>query len=256
MLRKVYDKLPKFIRNIIYAIGKTKFFYDRITYGMNGLYTRHNSDFMNGERFKSSFQQACEITGIDFPSQWKVHVNCWAIKRALNESKGDLVECGVWQGTTSLAGMMYSGFIEDNQGKKFYLVDSWDGVDMSNLLEGESVDYAKKKKDRYSGQFSEVEARFGNIKGVNLVKGFVPEVLTEVNPTSVSYIHLDMNSAYPEVEALKYFWDKLDCGAVIILDDYGYTGHSVQKTELDKLVFERGSEILTLPTGQGLIVKA
>jgi O-methyltransferase len=114
----------------------------------------------------------------------------------------------------------------------------------------------KSKEDRYSGLFSKVENTFSDMPGAILVKGFVPKILQQVDAESISYLHLDMNAAYPEVEALKYFWKRLCSGAVIILDDYGFAGHQVQKNELDKLLHEFGSSILTLPTGQGLIVKA
>jgi len=227
-----------------------------ITYGHNKLYTSHNADFLKNTDFEKAYNTANNQTGYRNPAPWRAYVNCWAIRRAVREGAGDLVECGTWHGTTALAGMLYSGFFENNRGKKFYLVDSWEGVDESNLAEGEKVRYARAKKDMYSGLYPSIIERFGDKQGVVLVKGFVPEALKRIDSTLVSYLHIDMNSAYPEVEALKFFWPLLNKGAVVVLDDYGFKGHEVQKMAIDKICVDLGSEVLTLPTGQGIIIKS
>jgi O-methyltransferase len=64
-----------------------------------------------------------------------------------------------------------------------------------------------------------------------------------------------MNIAEPEIAALEFFWDKLVCGALVVLDDYGWLHYSLQKEEMDKFASKKGLEILTQPTGQGLLLK-
>jgi O-methyltransferase len=64
-----------------------------------------------------------------------------------------------------------------------------------------------------------------------------------------------MNCVIPEIEAAEFFWDKLVCGGVIVLDDYGWKGHHLQKQAFDEFAAKRGIKILSLPTGQGLIIK-
>jgi O-methyltransferase len=54
---------------------------------------------------------------------------------------------------------------------------------------------------------------------------------------------------------LSFFWDKLVKGGVMILDDYGFPGHINQKKAFDQFAFERGVQILYLPTAQGIIIK-
>ena len=71
----------------------------------------------------------------------------------------------------------------------------------------------------------------------------------------VAYLHLDMNSAPPETAALAYFWDRLVAGAPVLLDDYAYHGYVSQKAAMDSFAREKGINILSLPTGQGLSVK-
>ncbi|MCE9550566.1 MAG: class I SAM-dependent methyltransferase [Betaproteobacteria bacterium] len=226
-----------------------------IAYGHNKLYTAHNADFLKDKSFMHAYEEAAVQTGFTHPAPWRVLVNCWAIRRAVQECKGDLVECGTWLGTTALTGMIYSGFLSNNHSKRFFLVDSWEGIDESNLFAGESIHYVKDKNDKYSGIFPEIERKFKDKHGVVLVKGFVPEILQQIDSELISYLHIDMNAAHPEVEALKYFWPKLSQGAVVVLDDYGFKGRHAQKNAIDALCIQLGTTVLPLPTGQGLILK-
>jgi hypothetical protein len=66
-----------------------------------------------------------------------------------------------------------------------------------------------------------------------------------------------MNSAEPEIEAVRRLWPQMTAGAVVLLDDYGGgPAYRPQKQAFDTLAREMGFHILALPTGQGLIVKA
>jgi len=65
----------------------------------------------------------------------------------------------------------------------------------------------------------------------------------------------DMNCAYPERAALEFFWERLSPGAVVLLDDYAYRGYEQQATAIDIVANAMGADVLSLPTGQGIIVK-
>ena len=64
-----------------------------------------------------------------------------------------------------------------------------------------------------------------------------------------------MNAAYPERAALEHFWPKLARGAFVVLDDYGWETCRLQREAADAFAASVGVEILTLPTGQGMVVK-
>ena len=64
-----------------------------------------------------------------------------------------------------------------------------------------------------------------------------------------------MNCEIPEIAAAEFFWDTLVSGGVIVLDDYGWQGHIVQKHAFDLFSSRKGVQVLSLPTGQGLIFK-
>lgn len=79
--------------------------------------------------------------------------------------------------------------------------------------------------------------------------------LDQVKNDKISFLSIDLNCAAPEIAAADFFWDKLVNGASIVLDDYGWAKHIVQKHAFDDFARRRGVPILSLPTGQGLIIK-
>jgi hypothetical protein len=64
-----------------------------------------------------------------------------------------------------------------------------------------------------------------------------------------------MNCAYPERAALEYFWGRLAPGAMVLFDDYAYFGNDALAEAIDSAAASLCAEVLSLPTGQGLIIK-
>jgi hypothetical protein len=90
---------------------------------------------------------------------------------------------------------------------------------------------------------------------VHIVRGPVPDTLPSANISNVAYLSIDMNCTQPEIDALEYFWPLLVSGGLVVLDDYGFPGHEAQKAGADKVAKSVGVKVLTLPTGQGLLLK-
>ena len=100
-----------------------------------------------------------------------------------------------------------------------------------------------------------VKENFSEWKNIKIIEGIIPETLSQITSEKVSFLHIDLNCAPPEVASIEYLWDRLVVGAVILLDDYAYHGYHHQKYAMDKLAEEKGFSIASLPTGQGLIIK-
>ena len=64
-----------------------------------------------------------------------------------------------------------------------------------------------------------------------------------------------MNSSTPEVAALDALWPRLTPGAVVLFDDWGYSGFEPQHEAMGAFAREHGLPIASLPTGQGLLLK-
>jgi hypothetical protein len=57
------------------------------------------------------------------------------------------------------------------------------------------------------------------------------------------------------VAAFEFFWDRVVPGGLVLMDDHSYRGYEDQKRALDAAAARRAVRILSLPTGQGLVIK-
>lgn len=188
---------------------------------------------------------------IDMP--WRVHIACWAASHALH-LPGDLVECGVHTGGLSLAVCRYVDL--NSSGKSMWLFDTFSGIPVEQMSDDERPHRGFENETYYrEDSYERAKRNFAPYSRVHLVRGRVPESLAGAGIEAVSYLSLDMNIAAPEVAALEFFWPKLSVGAIVLLDDYGWTHYRPQKVALDEFAAQHNVEIATLPTGQGLLIK-
>jgi len=225
--------------------------YNRLSYAKDGLYTIHNCSFITTDEFNKAYvlgRNTGSWGGAEI--EWRAHTVLWAAAKAF-KLEGDFVECGVNKGGFPRAIMEYLDF--GNSSKKFYLLDTFEGFDKELLTEGEK----KKYKDvvPYRDSYEYVRKVFEEFKNVILVKGSVPHTLPEVRSEKIAFLSIDMNCVQPEAEALEYFWPKMVSGGVIVLDDFAYRGYEEQNIAHTEWAKTKQIGILTLPTGQGLIIK-
>jgi O-methyltransferase len=174
---------------------------------------------------------------------WRTHTLCWAAE-SCPAVAGDYVECGSYQGYSMAVVVRYLAGLP---GRQCYLYDLFD----PSGGEGEG-----KRLPAHSPElFEQVRARFAAWPNELVTRGKVPDVLAEVAPTSIAFLHLDMNNAQAERGALEVLFDRISLGGLIVFDDYGWNGYREQKDAADAFMHERGLAVLELPTGQGLVVK-
>ena len=210
-------------------------------------------DFLKEPRFQAAYRAGIEADNRKALNiEWRVYTCCWAAAHAAHLA-GDFVECGVNTGATSVAICNYIDF--NVTGKSFFLFDTYEGIPETQMTETERPGRLAKQSAIYEDCYDQARRNFEPFPKAQLVRGEVPGTLDKVEIDRVCYLHLDMNIAYPERAALEYFWPKLSSGAPVVLDDYGWREFREQKLAIDDLVGPLGVSVMTLPTGQGLLLK-
>lgn len=228
-------------------------FHGPITYDTDGLKTSSNSDFIKEPRFAKAYAAAAATNPWPgFTLQWRVYNVCW-FADFVKHLPGEYVECGVNTGAYARAVIDYINFNSLN--KTFYLFDTYEGLVEDLVSEEEKkAGISYYLGDHYPDIYAQVVETFKPFN-TKVIRGIVPNTLNEFKAEKVSFLSIDMNCVAPEIAAAEFFWDKLVPGAVIILDDYGFPQHIQQKLAFDKFAKEKGVEILSLPTAQGIIFK-
>jgi hypothetical protein len=238
-----------------------------VFYSEDNLSTNHNHDFAIEERFLTAFK-----TYLDTPFQrenpgnhhgrWNIHVVLWAATHAVR-LKSDIVQLGVFEGSEACAMAGYTDFASTQS--TMYLVDTFEGVpeyqwsNAERLAGADSAQWAYKKEAEKMDVFNYVRNKLKHYPNINVVKGVVPDVLTSIRSNAIGCLLLDLNCALPEIAAANYLWDTVKTGGLIISDDYGHSrkgeGYIEQKIAFDNFAKSKNVEVLTLPTGHGLIIK-
>jgi hypothetical protein len=229
----------------------------RYSYAADGLATVHNADFLQEPRFRESYALGAAsghriCAPEDLHIEWRVYVCCWAACHACHLA-GDFVECGVSTGITARAVAHYVDL--SRLDRKLWLFDTFAGIPDDQMQPNEAPLARSKNARHYFDSFELVRGHFAGSPNVHLVRGPVPDTLPTAAIERVAWLHIDMNIVYPEVAASAHFWERLTPGAIVIYDDYASQAHVPQKRALDAFAAERGVRILSLPTGQGLLIK-
>ncbi len=246
------------LNRLICRLGYVPFDAGRF-YAEDGLFTVHNDEFRRDPDFVAAYGRGVEAShGIDPALRWRIHIALWAARLALN-APGDFVECGVNAGMVSSAIMHHLHWA--NLPRKYFLVDTFAGpvLDQFSAAEQESGWVALVQERIAAGAYltdmDRVRATFAEWPNAVVVQGVVPEILAAVGARQIAFLHLDLNCAAPEVAALEFFWGQMPPGAVVLMDDYAHHGVEAQKKSIDQWAVRTKVSVLSLPTGQGLIVR-
>jgi O-methyltransferase len=234
------------------------------SYDENGLVTWSQSmDFLRDERFLSAYRRGMAsghnlnmFSGRDgdLRIRWRVAIYCWAARHAAR-LPGDFVDCGTGTGIYSLAVCHYIDF--NATGKCFWLFDTFEGIPEEQISDDErNLGRSDENRARFTPCYERALENFAPYPKAYLVRGKVPDTFATATVSQVCYLSVDMNIAHPERAALEHFWPRMVTGGIAILDNYGWLPYRAQKATLDEFAAQKGAEVMMLPTGQGLLIKA
>jgi Methyltransferase domain len=214
-------------------------------YAEDGLWTHHGHTFTEDERFSKAYRRAVEGGGFDYGIRWRVHTVLWAAEHGA-ALDGAFVECGTGRGFMASAICDYLGWTQ----RPFYLYDTFLPV-VPDKYGNQTANGTASPV--YAEGPESVAENFAEWPGVKLIVGKIPGTLLDTEP--IAFLHVDLNHAAAEEAAVRHFWPKLIPGAPMIFDDYGFQGYEAQRAAADRLGRELGFRVLTLPTGQGLVLR-
>ena len=251
-------KLPFRLLKINYLAIKTaligkKFLIDpgETTFIGDGFATTLHVAFLEDKKLNIAYNTSLSDIGADFKKsikygnpKWRAHIVTWATNQAI-KLDGDFVACGVYWGLLEKTICEYFDF-DKFKSKKFYLVDTWGDPNTANL----NHQVYKYPEDI----FNLVKMRFSKYSNVELVRGFVPEVLKKIPIDKISFLSIDMNGDIAERATLERYYDKIVKGGIIYFDDYGWRYPKLRKT-VNEFFNDKPETLLHFPSGNSVVIK-
>ena len=266
----IISKLRRVVRYIIKLLinklAPSVMHYGPISYMKDGLITSHH---LNASK-DIFFQQAFIESRIEFKNlhslynEWRLYLAAALaeqnfLKAMTNSTNLVFIECGVGMGMNNY---FIQTYLRLKYGTKlvetyfqYYGFDTFEGIDKRYLTLIELNIINKKRLKPYGNQsFLNIQTRFKKFKNSHLIQGSIPDILQTINLPNVNMLHIDLNNARPEVEAIRYFFPKMAPNSVILLDDYAFNSAYIQKELIDKYFDDQNLPLpISLPTGQGLV---
>jgi hypothetical protein len=157
----------------------------------------------------------------------------WTAARhvALAGLAGDVVECGVWKGGSSMLAALALQSAGDTT-RHLWLYDTFSGMTEPT---GKDVDLAgKKARDEWSAKkadwcaspLDEVKAALATTgvapQRLHFVVGKVEETIPKEAPQEIALLRLDTDWYESTKHELLHLWPRLVSGGLLIVDDYGH----------------------------------
>lgn len=165
----------------------------------------------------------------------------------IDQVPGDTAECGVYEGASSYVICRH----HTGSNRLHHGFDSFEGLSKPSRADG---DYWR------TGDLSVSEAlareNLADFSNVRFYKGWIPQTFSEVPATTTfALVHIDVDLYQPTLDSLRFFYPKLNPGAVVICDDYGFITCPGATKACDEFLADKAEKLVHVPTGQAFFVK-
>ena len=172
----------------------------------------------------------------------------WVLLRQALGAKGDIWECGVYQGGT--AAMMAAVLSDMKSPKKLFLFDTFEGMP--------ETDPAKDwhQKGEFSDTSAEAVASYvGCAEVCTRRKGYMPDSFNGLESAKIAFAHIDVDLNKSISDCLRFVWPRLSLGGFLVFDDYGFPSCPGARFAVDAFFEGNPCLPLCLPTGQAIVFK-
>ena len=164
-----------------------------------------------------------------------------------NSIAGSFAELGVHKGVTAKA------IHHIDQNRTLYLFDTFKGFTKEDLSKETQTDN-RFSSDMFSDTSLEKVKKYihGN-DNLCFKPGFFPETTKGLEKETFAFVHIDADLYTPTIEALRFFYPKLNKGGVLIIHDYNHTWEGVPKA-VNEFINSIPESLIELSDWQGSVM--
>ncbi len=158
----------------------------------------------------------------------------WSLHNAMNyvvknNIEGDIVECGVWRGGSSMVAAL-TMLNHQTSNKKLFMYDTYEGMsepsDEDVSILGDTGEATWQGINQCFADLQDVSTNIYSTnypkEKINLIKGKVEDTIPQTIPEKISLLRLDTDWYESTYHELVHLFPRLVKGGVLIIDDYGH----------------------------------
>lgn len=188
------------------------------------------ADIERNTNFVRAYERCSGFTMTHVARQYGLYEACAYLSK--NNIAGDIVECGVWQGGSS---MLCAYALQDQQdtARHLWLYDTFAGMNQPTEQDvdmfGQSAldNWQDLNTEHYRAEKIGLEAVTANLQRtgypsdrLHFVKGPVEDTLPQTIPDKIALLRLDTDWYESTRHELEHLYPRLVPGGVLIIDDY------------------------------------
>lgn len=174
----------------------------------------------------------------------------WQLLRLTAHVEGDTAECGVFEGASS---WLICAANQHRSGNPIHHVfDSFEGLSGPGEKDGtywKPGTYAT-AEHVVAGNLQPFAGRF------ELHKGWIPDRFPAVADRRFSFVHVDVDLYQPTLDCMRFFYDRLSAGGILLCDDYGWSTCPGATQAVDEFLRDKPEKMIALDGGGGFFMKS
>lgn len=172
---------------------------------------------------------------------------------------GYTAEAGVFRGLSSYLTCHYlRREIPTFKGETHFMIDSFEGLSEPVEKDGQ---FPAKRHDE--GAFTHTSVDFVretlcDFPDVNIFKGWIPEVFSDLPEQKYRFVHVDVDVYEPTLASFRYFFPRMSPGGIMICDDFGPWADNKWPgciRAINEFANESGQVYAVLNTGNAMFIK-
>jgi len=202
-------------------------------------------DWWNDEAFNAYLKRFNELEHFNTDRRHMLY----QLMRLVEAVPGDTVECGSLEG----AGSYLMHLMNDRAGKHerwHHVFDSFEGLSAPDEGDGEHWEQGD-----LSVSMDDVKRNMGDFERYTLYKGWIPARFPEVEDKRFAFVHIDVDLYQPTLDAIEFFYPRLNAGGVILCDDYGSALCPGATRAIDEYLSDKSEKMLYMTCGSGFMIK-
>jgi O-methyltransferase len=204
-------------------------------------------DWWSNEAFTGYLRRFSELHDNNTDRRWML----WQLLRLVDSLTGDTAECGVYAGASSYLICRRNRLLSGTP-RRHYVCDSFEGLSAPSEHDGCHWTAGDLACDEATVRRNLAEFEDSTV----FVKGWIPASLSSVPADrEFSFVHVDVDLYQPTLDSVRFFYPRMQHGAVLLCDDYGFETCPGATRALDEYFRDKPEKVVAMCSGGGFIIK-
>ena len=195
--------------------------------------------------FNSYLEKYGETRGYNKGRRWMLQ----QLMRLIDMVPGDTAECGVFEGAGSYL-MCRANAASLKFNRWHHVFDSFEGLSQPVAVDGAYW----QQGDMTRGE-DIVRENLAEFSALQIHKGWISKRFADVANKLFAFVHIDVDLYQPTLESIRFFYERMNPGGIILCDDYGFLTCPGATQAVSEYLSDKPEAMVALPDGGGFLIK-